>query len=333
VSAGSGDRTGAAPARVVFFGSGRFAIPVLRALLDAPDIRVVGVVTAPDRPAGRGKAVSATPVAAAARAAGLALLQPIRLREPAAHEAVAALVPDLGVLADYGRIVPPDILAIPSSGFLNIHPSLLPRHRGASPIPAAILAGDARSGVTIMSMDAGLDTGPIVAVEPVGLSGHETAADLELELAAAGAALLLRTLPGWLSGALPAVPQGDAGVTVTRPLRREDGRLDGAEPADDAARRVRALDPWPGTFVELEPDGSRLGVVSAAAAVAHDGDRPGMLVPDGAGVALTTTTGRLRLLRVRPAGGTTMDAAAWRHGHPLPADGRRVRGGLTEVTP
>ena len=154
------------------------------------------------------------------------------------------------MLADYGQIVPAALLD-PPFGALNLHPSLLPRHRGASPIPAAIVAGDRETGVTLMRMDAGLDTGPIVAVERLPLAGSETAPELEARLADLAADLLARSLEPWLRGDLPATPQPEEGATLTRPLRREDGRLDPALPAADLERRVRAYLPWPGTFLEV----------------------------------------------------------------------------------
>ena len=333
MNAGPRDRSATDPARVVFFGSGVFAVPILEVLLARGDVRVVGVVTAPDQPAGRGGRVAATPVAAVARARGLPLLQPTRLREAPTVGALAALAPDLGVLADYGRIVPPAVLVLPPHGFLNVHPSLLPRHRGAAPIPAAILAGDGDTGVTIMAMDAGLDTGPVVATERLPLDGRETAAGLEARAAAAGAALLDRTLAPWLAGTVRAIPQDNAVATLTRPLRREDGRLDGRESAAQAERRVRALGPWPGTFVELGGTG-RLAVLAASQAPSLRGDRPGTLVPDAGadagadgeadGIALATSEGRLRLELVRPAGGREMSGAAWHRGRPMGAEGRPV---------
>jgi methionyl-tRNA formyltransferase len=222
--------------------------------------------------------------------------------------------PALGVLADYGRLVPPAVLAIPPRGFLNVHPSLLPRHRGAAPIPATILADDPRAGVTLMAMDAGLDTGPIVAAAAWPLTGIETAPELEARAANEGAALLLASLPDWLAGRLAPRPQDDAAATLTRPLRREDGRLDGATPARLLERRARAYVPWPGTFVETER--GRVAVHWTDVAPAEPGDRAGTLVEDGAGVALATVEDRLRLLEVQPAGGRPMSGEAWRRGHP-----------------
>ncbi|MGZ8528665.1 MAG: methionyl-tRNA formyltransferase, partial [Candidatus Limnocylindrales bacterium] len=162
------------PARTVFFGSGEFAVPILEALVAAPEVELVGVVSAPDRPAGRGGNPSPTPVAARARRLGLTLLQPARIRDEASVAEIAALRPGLGVLADYGRIVPAAILGLPAHGILNVHPSLLPRHRGASPIPATILAGDPTTGVTLIRMDEGLDTGPTIARDEVPIGPRDT---------------------------------------------------------------------------------------------------------------------------------------------------------------
>jgi methionyl-tRNA formyltransferase len=229
-------------------------------------------------------------------------------------EGLRSLAPALGVLADYGRLMPPAVLAIPPQGFLNVHPSLLPRHRGASPVPATILADDPRAGVTLMVMDAGLDTGPIVAAAAWPLTGAETAPELEARAATEGAALLLASLPDWLAGRLEPRPQDEAAATLTRPLRREDGRLDGATPARELERRVRAYEPWPGTFVETGQ--GRVAVHRVEVAPTEPGDRPGTLVEDGAGIALATVEDRLRLLEVQPAGGRAMPSEAWLRGHP-----------------
>jgi methionyl-tRNA formyltransferase len=302
------------PVRTVFFGSGAFAVPILDALVGDPAAEIVAVVASPDRPAGRRGALSPVPVAARATALGLSLLQPARLRDAAAVEALRSLAPVLGVLADYGRLVPPAVLTLAPKGFLNVHPSLLPRHRGASPIPATILADDPRAGVTLMAMDAGLDTGPIVAAAAWPLTGAETAPELEARAASEGAALLLASLADWLAGGLAPRPQDEAAATLTRPLRREDGRLDGATPARELERRLRAYVPWPGTFVET--DQGRVAVHRGEVAPTEPGDLAGTLVEDGAGVALATVEDRLRLLEVQPAGGRLMSSDAWLRGHP-----------------
>jgi methionyl-tRNA formyltransferase len=298
--------------RTVFLGSGAFAVPALQRLVGHPLIRVVAVVTAPPRQAGRSQAWTPTPIAAAA--AGLDIhpvLTPPRLRHPEAIEAVLALGPDLAVLADYGQIVPPPLLEL-GHGALNLHPSALPRFRGAAPIPAAILAGDPETAVTLMRMDAGLDTGPVVAQERVPLDGTEHAPDLERRLAVIGADLLDRSLPGWLDGSLRAVPQPDEGVVLTRPLRREDGRLDATQPAADLERAVRAYEPWPGTFIQL--GGERLVVGEASVAPAETGDAPGAIVRHGREPALATADGRLVLHRVTPQGRKAMRGEDWLRG-------------------
>lgn len=291
------------PARVVFLGSGAFAVPVLEALAAAPETELVGVVTAPARKAGRRAELQPTPVAEAAAGLGIPVLTPERLRSPDSIAAILALRPALAVLADYGQIVPPPLLELPS-GALNLHPSLLPRHRGATPIPATILADDAETGVTLMRMDEGLDTGPIVAVDRWRLSGTETAPELEERAAAAAARLLTASLGPWLRGELSVVPQDDAAATLTRPLRREDGRLDPDRPVVELARQVRAYQPWPGTFIET---GSRLRVLTAEPMPGSALERPSTITTDGAdGLALVTADGRLRLLEVQPAGGRPM---------------------------
>lgn len=298
-----------APVPTIFLGSGTFAVPILDVLVGHPAIDVIGVVTAPPRAAGRRAELTPTPVHA--RAVELAIeriLTPERLRDPAAIAEVAALGADLLVLADYGRIVPAELLD-PPHGALNVHPSLLPRHRGATPIPAAILAGDHRTGVTLMRMDAGLDTGPLIDQREWTLEGDETTPDLEADLAEVGAALVAGALEPWLAGALTARPQDDAGATLTRPLRREDGRLDPTRPALELERRVRALQPWPGTFVET--DLGRLTVWSAALDPSAPGT-PGTF--DEAG--LIADPGRLRPLDVQPAGGRRMPWDAYVRGHP-----------------
>jgi methionyl-tRNA formyltransferase len=313
-----------APVRTVFLGSGAFALPALTRLAAHPDIELVGVVTAPPRPAGRDAAPARTPVHARASELGLGpVLTPERLRAPEGILAVQERDPDLLVLADYGRLVPEALLE-PRHGALNLHPSLLPRHRGAAPIPAAILAGDRVTGVTLMRMDPGMDTGPIIAQRRWALDGDETAPELEALLADEAALLLGDMLGPWLAGDLTAVPQSTEGATVTRPLRRADGRLDPGRPAAELERQVRALAPWPGTF--LETDQGRLIVRAAGVAPAPDPPHvragasamparpaaPGTLDE----VGLVTAEGRLALREVQPAGGRPMSWTDYRRGRP-----------------
>ena len=299
--------------RTVFLGSGGFGVPVLRRTAAHPMVEIVGTVTAPPRPVGRRQVLSPTPVGTAAVELGLdPILSPGRLRSSAAIDAVLALRPELAVLADYGQIVPAPLLELPH-GALNLHPSALPRWRGASPIPATILAGDRETAVVLMRMDEGLDTGPIVARRHLSLAGDETAPELEARLAEIAADLLDRSLEPWLRGAMPAVPQAAEGATLTRQLRRDDGRLDARRPAAFLARQVRAYLPWPGSFVEV--DGGRLAVSAASLAPSRPDDVPGRLVRDGPNPALATVDGRLVLERVTPAGRPAMSGADYLRGH------------------
>jgi methionyl-tRNA formyltransferase len=299
--------------RTVFLGSGRFAQPILGRLAAHPSVEVVGVVTAPARPLGRRQVETPTPVETTARELEIGVMTPARLRDAAAVADILGLEPTLLVVADYGQIVPSELLDAPD-GALNLHPSLLPRHRGATPIPAAILAGDDEAGVSLMRMDEGLDTGPLIAIERVSLAGDETAPALEARLAIVAAGLLARSLDPWLIGDLPALPQATAGATLTRPLRREDGRLDPALSAVDLERRIRAHLPWPGSFIET--DAGRLVVLSARVAPSDGDDNPGTIVPDERGLALATSDGRLILDEVQPAGARPMTGEAFLRGRP-----------------
>ena len=301
--------------RTVFLGTGAFAVPVLSALAGHPDVDLISVITAPLRIGSRGKAAQA-PVAQWAAAHGVPLLRPQRLRSDESVADIRALGPALLVLADYGQIVPATLLDLPRHGALNVHPSLLPRYRGATPIPAAILAGDAETGVTLMRMDAGLDTGPIVAQSRVTLTGTETAPELEELLALQAARLLTAELERWLTGAITAQRQPEAGVSLTKPLRREDGRLDPHKPAAQLERQVRAYQPWPGSFVETAS--GRLTIWRAQPGEA----RPAEVFP---GTFVATSDGRLALAAedallvvddVQAAGGKRMSSKELIRGRP-----------------
>ena len=296
-------------ARTVFLGSGRFGEESLRRLAGHPQVELAGVVTAPLRPSGRGGRLTATTIDEAAQALGVAtILRPERLRAPDSVTELLAFGPTLLVLADYGQLVPVALLDLPL-GALNLHPSLLPRHRGASPIPATILAGDAETGVSLMRMDAGLDTGPIVAVDRAAVDGRETAPELEERLAGVAAGLLERSLGPWIRGEIETAPQASEGATLTRPLRRDDGRLDPSRPAGELERQVRAYQPWPGSWMET-PAG-RLTVWRATVAPS-DGSPPGLLGPRG----LSTADGLLGFDEVQPAGGRRMAWDALLRGRP-----------------
>jgi methionyl-tRNA formyltransferase len=300
----------------VFLGTGEFAVPIAAALRGAPEVDLVAVITAPPRPSKRGMALRPSPVGEWAAEEHVPVLTPLRLRDPDARQQAADLLPGLLVLADYGRIVPGDWLALPGHGALNVHPSLLPRHRGASPIAAAILGGDAETGVTLMRMDEGLDTGPIVAQVRVPLHGDEVAPALEARLADEGARLLRDSLAGWLDGSLPAHPQPDEGATLTRPLRREEGRLDPSRSAAQLERQVRAFEPWPGSF--LEAGGERLIVRRASVGHVSDAESTnvGDLVMAGNRLGLVTSDGVLSLDEVQRAGARRMPSEELVRGQP-----------------
>ena len=307
-------RAGDPRVRTVFLGSGGFGRQSLIRLGQRDDVRLVGVVTAPPRPAGRDRRVRTSVIDDLSRELGVtSILAPERLRARESIAAVLALEPELLVLADYGQIVPPELLEL-TYGALNLHPSLLPRHRGATPIPAAILAGDAETGVTLMKMDAGLDTGPIVAQERIAIEDTGTTPDLEELLEMVARNLLDRNLVPWIRGELDPRPQSETGATLTRPLRREDGRLDPAVPAVLLERWIRAYLPWPGTFIQTG-DG-RVGVLGASLAQGDPSDVPGQIVQHGEGLALATAEGRLVLETVKPAGGRAMTGPDFLRGRP-----------------
>ncbi len=300
------------PARTIFLGTGDFAVPIVSALAGHPSVSLVAVVSAPARPGSRGRLVD-PPAATWAIEHGLPLLRPERLRAPESVASLAELQLELIVLADYGQIVPQSVLDLPRSGSLNVHPSLLPRHRGSTPVPASILAGDTQTGVSVMLMDAGLDTGPIVGQSIIALAGSEIAPDLESVLAAEGAQLLVGLLRDWLAGELQARPQPDDGATLTRPLRRADGRLDATRDAVYLERQVRAYQPWPGTFFDT-PDGR---VIIWSATAAPGSGRAGTIVATADRLpAVVTGDGLLELVEVQPAGGRRMSGADLLRGRP-----------------
>ncbi len=230
-------------------GSPDFALPSLRAL--AGSYQVIGVVTQPDRPSGRGRELKAPPVKQLALELNLPVIQPEKLRQPEAMEQLRAWSPEVIVVAAFGQILKQDVLDLPRFGCINVHASLLPRWRGAAPINAAILHGDTETGVTIMKMDAGLDTGPMLSQRSIRLTQDDTAGSVFEKLSTLGAELLLDTLPDYLSGKLAPTPQPEAGMTYAPMLKKGEGRLDFTRPAEELARRVRAFNPWPGAFMDF----------------------------------------------------------------------------------
>ena len=231
-------------------GSPDFALPTLKALTERYD--VVGVVTQPDRASGRGRELKAPPVKRLALELGLPVMQPEKLRLPEAMEQLHAWAPELIVVAAFGQILKKDVLELPRYGCINVHASLLPRWRGAAPINAAILHGDDETGVTIMQMDVGLDTGPMLSQRSIPLTREDTAGSVFDRLSTLGADLLLETLPEYLSGKLTPIPQPEEGVTYAPMLKKDEGQLDFAHDVHELERRVRAFNPWPGAFMDFK---------------------------------------------------------------------------------
>ncbi len=286
--------------RIVFAGTAAFAAPALGQLVEAGhEIRLV--VTQPDRPAGRGLKLLESLIKRQAKEAGLPIFQPERIREPEAIRRITELAPDAMVVVAYGQIIPRSLLDAPKLGAINLHASLLPRHRGPAPIAWAILAGDRETGVTVMQMDAGVDTGPILAQERVPIGPEETAPQLEDRLSQIGARLLVRTLEQLEKGEVKPVPQPDEGATHARRLQSEDGKLSPDMPAIEIDRRVRALTPAPGCWITLR--GREVKVVGGHL----DGN-------EAEGIPLETKDGTFVIDEVQPPGGRRMAAAAWARG-------------------
>lgn len=278
-------------------GSPEFALPTLQALVE--HYQVVGVVTQPDRPSGRGRNLTPPPVKVLAESLQLPVIQPERLKEPAAMEQLQAWQPDLIVVTAFGQILRRAVLELPPFGCINVHASLLPRWRGAAPIQAALLHGDAESGVTIMKMDPGVDTGPLLSQRAEPILPDDTAASLSERLARSGAELLIETLPAYLRGELEPQPQDEAAATYAPMLKKEDGQLDFSAGAEELERRVRAFSPWPGAFTRW-----RDGLLKVHRARAAESPSPGpgrRLIWDGL-PAVGTARGILVLEEVQPAG-------------------------------
>jgi methionyl-tRNA formyltransferase len=295
--------------RIVFFGTPAFAVPSFEACVELG--QVVAVVTQPDRAKGRGQAVQPSPVKAAALAKGLTVLQPPKLKTPPFAKVLEELHPDVAVVTAYGRILPPDVLGTPAHGCINVHGSLLPRWRGAAPIQWAIAAGDRETGVCLMQMDEGLDTGPELARRALPIQEDDTSESLHQKLAPLGAALLKEYLPGILSGAVPPSPQPSLGVTLAPPIDKEQGALDFGRPAAELERRVRAFYPWPGSFTYLE--GAILKVHRARVGMGMGA--PGEVLQASAELEVACQEGSLKLLDVQPAGGKRMTAGQFLQGH------------------
>ena len=311
------------PLRLAFMGTPVLARTLLARLanLAGPSWSVVGVVAQPDKPSGRNLQLQAPPVKVEALARGLPVLQPSRARDPGFIDAFRLWAPDLVVVAAYGQILPQALLDVPPLGCLNVHTSLLPRWRGAAPIQWAIAEGDPETGVCLMRMEAGLDTGPILATARTPIRPGDTGSTLHDRLADLGAELLVQSLPGIASGQIRPVPQPADGVTYARKISREDGRIDWNQPAETVARRARAFSPWPGSFCTFNTPGgharSILKVHAMEVIHGHPGAAGEVLGTSKDGTLVACARDAVRLVEVQPEGGRRMHAAAFMAGHPV----------------
>ncbi|RJQ36546.1 MAG: methionyl-tRNA formyltransferase [Dehalococcoidia bacterium] len=298
--------------RIVFMGTPEFAVPALEQLVASRN-QVCGVYTRPDRSLGRGQHMAVPPLKKVAAGLGLPVFQPASLKDKTAIDQLVALAPDAIVTAAYGQILPPAVLDVPRLGSLNLHPSLLPRYRGPSPVASAILSGDEFTGVTVMLMDAGLDTGPVLAQAQVAIADSDTTAALTGKLARVGAFMLDETLGRWARGEITPRPQDGSSATYSKVIRKEDGEIDWRLPAWDIWRRVRAYQPWPGSFTYL--GGRRLNVAEATPLKETVGAGAGevVLLPGGT-FGVGTGDGILVVTRIQLEGKRVMTGAEFLRG-------------------
>jgi len=315
--------------RIVFLGTPELAATSLQALLREPSFHVVAAVTQPDRPKGRALQLQPSPVKQLALRAGLPVLQPLKARDEPFLAELRALRPDLIAVAAFGQLLPKPILELPRWGCLNVHTSLLPKYRGASPIQYALLHGEAETGVTIMQMDVGLDTGGILSQRTIPIRDEDTAATLHDRLAQLGADLLVTTIHELVAGQLQPRPQPAAEATLTTKLKKEDGRIDWTRPAREIWNRIRAFTPWPGafTFLPAAPQPQLLKIWQAEIVTAQ-GDAGQVLRADKAGIVIACGQGALRVTSLQRQGGRRLSAPEFLAGHPLP-DGLRLGAEVT----
>jgi methionyl-tRNA formyltransferase len=308
------------PLRIVFCGTPAFAVPALRELIAHPEFTIAGVVTQPDRPRGRGGEISDSPVKAEAVAAGIPVYQPQKIRSEEAQEYFARLAPDVVVIIAYGQIIPARLIAIPRLGWINLHGSLLPKYRGAAPIHWAIANGETRTGLTTMSIDAGLDTGPLLLRWETEIGRDETAPELYARMAEAGGPLMVSTLRGLASGSITPVAQDNSQASFAPPLKKEDGRMDWALPARVIYNRIRGFQPWPGAFTLFR---GKQGAIWGRPAAAGFTGAPGAIRVDGGEVYVASGDGSaLRLEFVQVAGRKRIAAREFANGARL-APGER----------
>ena len=299
------------PLRVLFYGSPDFAAPTLQALIDSP-FRPIAVVTQPDARAGRGRSMRPPPIKELAAAHGIPALQPAKLRDRAAIAQIASLRPDMQIVAAYGQLIPTEILDLPAHGTLNVHASLLPRWRGASPISAAILHGDAETGVSIMLVDETEDTGDILRQQSTPIQASEHAGDLSDRLATMGAQLLLETIPDWLSGDIDPVPQDPDQAIRARRVKKQQGKINWNQSADQIARHIRAYTPWPAAATTL--DQTPIRIKQATCSGSNMNSPPGTILDAGATINVATADGILEIHRLQRAGKRELSAEEFARG-------------------
>ena len=304
--------------RVVFMGTPEFAVPTLAKLADR--FEVAGVFTQPDKPAGRGQQLDAPPIKRFAQERSLPVFQPRTLRDEAVQAQMAALRPDVIVVAAYGLILPKAVLDLPPHGCINVHASLLPRYRGAAPIPAAILDGQAETGITLMRMDEGLDTGPMIAQAAIEINADDTTGDLTPRLAELGAQKVIEVLPDWIAGAITPQPQDESRATWAPKFSKADGRLDWSQSASSLSRRVRAFSPRPGTFTHWN---GKLVRILSVQVTSHSLEKAqasqgivGLVVRDGSDIGVVTGDSILRLVEIQLEGKRAMSAQDFARGQP-----------------
>lgn len=312
------------PTRVVFMGTPEFAVPSLEALIAHPAFDVCGVVTQPDRPAGRGQQMVKSAVKLAAEQAGVPVFQPEKLRDPGAVETLEAWSPGIMVVAAFGQILRQPVLEMAPHGCINVHASLLPRWRGAAPIQYAIRAGDAESGITIMKMDPGLDTGPMLTQRAIPIAPDETASSLHDRLSVLAAEFLPGVLLAYLAGEIAPQPQPEDGVTLAPTLKKTEGLIDWSQPAIVIDRHVRAFTPWPGTFTGLH--GELLRIIRGAPIHGKAGGQPGSVMISSGHLTIQTGDGLYQVDEIQPAGRQKMSGIAF-------ANGRRDLGGAAFSAP
>jgi methionyl-tRNA formyltransferase len=298
--------------RIIYLGSPSFAVLPLEALAAAGH-EITLVVTQPDRPAGRGRDLTPPPVKVAAERLGLPVFQPESLRDPAAVERLVAAQPEVGVVAAYGEILRKNVLAIPPLGYLNIHPSLLPLHRGPTPIHGAILAGDSETGVSIMRLDPGMDSGPLLAQAVVPLPATARSGPLTDELFQLGARMLVEVLPLYAGGQIEPRPQDHSQATVTRMLKKEDGQIDWSLPAIVIERMTRAYDPWPGAFTTWRSEPFKIRAAQVHQGATNLAEYGTFYAEEGRPIVVTGS-GLLELIEVQPAGKRPMAGRDWIQG-------------------